>query len=231
MLKQVLRYTLRALLVLVAIIALYAVTAMVLSRIRVPGEIVSHDEITAYILSNGVHTDIVLPVRNGKRDWSHVLPFSHTTGRDSTAEWVAFGWGDKGFYLETPTWGDLTARVAFKAMFALGSSAMHVTYHKGLKEGPLCKRLRLSRGQYERLARYIEGSFAKDAAGRMQVIDTQANYGPNDAFYEGVGSYHLFHTCNTWTNNALKACGQRACVWTPMDSGILGLYEQHEGTY
>ncbi len=225
MLKQAMRYTLRTLLALFAAIACYAVVAFVLSRISVPGENVSHVEVTAYILSNGVHTDIVLPIRNGERDWSKVLPITHTTGRDSTAEWVAFGWGDKGFYLETPTWGDLTARVAFKAMFALGSSAMHVTYHKGMKEGPLCKRLRLSRAQYQRLAAYIEQSFARDPAGRMQVIDTHANYGPNDAFYEGVGSYHLFHTCNTWTNNALKACGQKACVWTALDGGILGLYE------
>lgn len=225
MLKQAMRYTLRAILVLVAAIALYAVAAMVLSRISVPPENVSDVEVTAYILSNGVHTDIVLPVRTAERDWSRALPFTNTTGGDSSAAWVAFGWGDKGFYLETPTWGDLTARIAFKAMFALGSSAMHVTYHKSLREGPLCKRFHLSRAQYQRLVAYIEQSFARDPAGRMQVITTHANYGPNDAFYEGVGSYHLFHTCNTWTNNALKACGQRACVWTALDGGILGLYE------
>ncbi len=225
MLNQVLRYTLRALLVLVAAIALYAVTTMVLSRISVPGENVSHVEVTAYILSNGVHTDIVLPVRNADRDWSNALPYTNTTGGDSTAAWVAFGWGDKGFYLETPTWGDLTASVVFKAMFALGSSAMHVTYHKGLQEGPLCKRIHLSRAQYQRLVTYIDRSFARDTNGRTQVIRTHANYGPSDAFYEGVGSYHLFHTCNTWTNNALKACGLRACVWTVLDGGIFGLYE------
>ncbi len=225
MLKRAVRWMLRAVLALVAAIALYMVSAMVLSRISVPAETVSDATVTAYILSNGVHTDIVVPVRTAEHDWSSVLPFEHTSGGDSTAAWVAFGWGDKGFYLETPTWGDLTARVAFKAMFALGSSAMHVTYHKGMEEGPLCKRIRMSRAQYLRLVAYIERSFAKDDTGRVQVISTHANYGPHDAFYEGVGSYHLFHTCNTWTNNALKACGQKACLWTPTDEGILGMYE------
>jgi uncharacterized protein (TIGR02117 family) len=225
MLKRLLRSLLRALVLVAAFIGVYAGLALVLSRISVAAEPDGGDEVMAYILSNGVHTDIVVPVRSADRDWSGALPPSHTSGRDTTAAWVAFGWGDKGFYLETPTWADLTPRVALKAMFALGGSAMHVTYHKSLREGPLCKRIGLSRAQYRRLAAYIDQSFAKDAAGGMRVIATQANYGPNDAFYEGVGSYHLFHTCNTWTNNALKACGQKACFWTPTDGGILRQYE------
>jgi hypothetical protein len=40
-----------------------------------------------------------------------------------------------------------------------------------------------------------------------------------------VGSYNLFHTCNTWTNDALKAGGQKACWWTPFDAGIFRQYQ------
>ncbi|MFZ1692566.1 MAG: TIGR02117 family protein [Flavobacteriales bacterium] len=225
MLRKFLKHALRALAALVAAIVLYVLLALVLSRIPVPAEADEGSEVMAYILSNGVHTDIVVPVRSAQRDWSVHLPFANTTGRDSTAAWVAFGWGDKGFYLETPTWGDLTASVAFKAMFALGTSAMHVTYHHGLREGPLCKRIGMSQRQYQRLLAYLDKSFAKDAQGRTQVIVTHANYGSNDAFYEGTGSYHLFHTCNTWANNALKTSGQKACLWTALDGGILGQYE------
>jgi uncharacterized protein (TIGR02117 family) len=225
MLNRLFRITLRWLLALLGAIALYLLLAFTLSRIGVPAEEAGGDEVTAYILSNGVHTDIVVPVRTAWHDWSHHLPFANTSGRDSTAAWVAFGWGDKGFYLETPTWADLTARVAFKAMLALGTSAMHVTYHHELREGPLCKQLHLSREQYDRLASFVMSSFRRDPDGRMQHIATNANYGPHDAFYEGVGRYHLFHTCNTWANNALKACGQKACLWTPTDSGILRQYD------
>jgi hypothetical protein len=50
-------------------------------------------------------------------------------------------------------------------------------------------------------------------------------YGDNDAFYEAIGSYNLFKTCNTWTNNALKSCGQKACFWTPFESGIFYQYK------
>lgn len=51
-------------------------------------------------------------------------------------------------------------------------------------------------------------------------INTNAVYGKTDAFYEAKGKYSLFKTCNTWTNNALKASEQRACVWTIFQSGI-----------
>jgi len=36
----------------------------------------------------------------------------------------------------------------------------------------------------------------------------------------------LFHTCNTWANNALKACGQKASLWTPFDTGIFYHYQK-----
>jgi len=224
-LKRTFRLLLLSLAALAAFIVIYVLGAWSLSRIPVPAETGGGNDITAYILSNGVHTDIIVPVRSMDVDWTQNVAFAHTTGRDSTAEWVAFGWGDKGFYLETPTWGDLTASVAFKAMFGLGNAAMHATFHGRVTEGPLCKRMTLSYEQYRRLSTYIRNSFALDAEGRTQAIVTSANYGSTDAFYEGVGSYSLFHTCNSWTNEALKASGQKACLWTPMHTGILRQYE------
>jgi len=224
-LERTFRLLLLTLAALTVLIALYVFGALFLSRIPVPAEAADSKEITVYILSNGVHTDLVVPVRSGDVDWTQNVSFAHTTGRDSSARWVAFEWGDKGFYLETPTWDDLTASVAFNAMFGLGDAAIHATFHQRIQEGPLCKRITLSQEQYQRLSSYIRNSFAFDAQGRTQAIVTHANYGNTDAFYEGVGSYSLFHTCNGWTNEALKFCGQKACWWTPMDTGILRQYE------
>lgn len=224
-LKQTLRILWRTIRALVVFIAVYAICAWSLSRIEVPEEHDGPEVVTAYILSNGVHTDIVVPVHTAYKDWTEKVPYTNTVGRDSSAAWLGVGWGDKGFYLETPTWGDLTPRIAFKAMFGLGGSAVHATFHRQMEEGPLCKRISLSSAQYERLVAYIESSFQVDTRGRTQAIRTSANYGDTDAFYEGVGSYSLFHTCNTWANSALKACGQKACWWTPMDTGILRQYD------
>jgi uncharacterized protein (TIGR02117 family) len=209
----------------VLLIALYLLSAFILSRISVAREVTTINNINIYILTNGVHTDLVLPVRNEQVDWSKQLPFENTTGKDTTAGFIAFGWGDKGFYLETPTWADLKFSTAFKAATGLSHSAIHATYYRRLNEGKDCIKLEIDSAQYARLVKYIQDTFDKDANGNCIHIVTNANYGSTDAFYEAKGSYHLFHTCNTWANNGLKSCGQKACLWTPFDKGIFYQYK------
>lgn len=203
----------------------YLLIAFCLSRIPVNADVKPSEDIEIYILTNGVHTDIVVPVRTNQIDWSSIIPFKNTVSNDSTANLLALGWGDKGFYLETPTWNDLKASTAFKATFGLSTSAMHCTYYKSLTENESCRKIGISPSQYQKLIDYIQGSFQKDANGLPVYIETNANYGDTDAFYEAIGSYSLFKTCNTWTNNSLKACEQKACLWTAFDTGIFKLYE------
>lgn len=46
------------------------------------------------------------------------------------------------------------------------------------------------------------------------------SYYDNDVFYEGVGSYHLFYTCNNWASGVLSAAGVTSPVWSPFDGAI-----------
>lgn len=211
-------------LALVCLIGIYLLAAYVLSRIGVDRESQTQNNIPIYIFTNGVHTDLVVPVKNEQMDWSREVKFANTVGKDSVFAYVGFGWGDKGFYLETPTWADLKASTAFKAAFALSTSAIHATFHKDMTEGADCVKIIISKEQYSRLIRYIQESFIADKKGHLIHIQTNANYGKEDAFYEAKGSYHLFHTCNTWANNGLKSCGQKASLWTPFDTGIFYQY-------
>jgi uncharacterized protein (TIGR02117 family) len=214
-----------AILAVVALVLIYLLAAYILSRISTGKEPVTSNDVSIYILTNGVHTDLVLPIKSDVIDWSQEIKFEHTINKDTTMKLVALGWGDKGFYLETPTWANLKFSTAFNAAFALGSSALHATFYKTLKEGKDCKKINLSKEQYVRLVNYIQESFDKDAAGHYQNIPTKAVYGTNDAFYEAKGSYNLFQTCNTWANNGLKSCGQKAALWTPFDTGIFYHYD------
>ena len=209
---------------LIAFILLYLFSAYCLSRITVNKEAGSAKDVAVYIKTNGVHTDIIVPVKNKQFDWSKEIKFSNTKLNDSSMKYLAMGWGDKGFYLETPQWADLTCKVACKAAFALGSTAIHATFYDTLTESKTCKKILLSTGQYARLIKYINDSFKKDANGHNINIKTHANYSNKDAFYEANGSYSCLHTCNTWANNGLKNCGQKACLWTPFDTGIFLKY-------
>jgi uncharacterized protein (TIGR02117 family) len=102
---------------------------------------------------------------------------------------------------------------------------MHATYYKSVTEDDSCKKILISKKQYTELVNYITNWFKKDANGDFINIETTAHYGDTDAFYEAKGRYNLFFTCNTWANNALKACGQKCCVWAIFDTDIFRQYE------
>ena len=205
----------------VALVAVYICVAFVLSRIRVAAEPVEElATVPLFVRSNGVHVDLVVPVKTDQMDWSQQLPYAHTQSNNPALSYVAFGWGDKGFYLYTPTWADLKVSTALRAGFWLSTSAMHVTYLAQPQPGPTCVLLHLTRAQYARLIAYINSSFEHDAAARPQWIAGHS-YGPDDAFYEAYRTYSVLYTCNTWANNGLKAAGQPAALWTPFQAGIL----------
>ncbi|RYG52453.1 MAG: TIGR02117 family protein [Chitinophagaceae bacterium] len=222
--KKLLKYAGLSLLGLIVLILVYLGCAWCLSRITVKAEMATQKNIPIYLRSNGVHMDIVMPVRTALKDWSLDLPFQDTRSGDTSYQYLAFGWGDRGFYLETPTWSDLKASTAFKAAFGLGKTAIHTTYYYNMEENEKCIRLYVNNDQLQRLIHYIEKSLQTGTNGKPIVIPTEARYGQHDAFYEAKGTYSLFHTCNTWTNNALKASGQKACWWTPFDKGIFYQY-------
>lgn len=226
MVRKTLKYLAITLLAVIFFIIAYLLASVLFSVIPVKGDKVTNGSVTVFLITNGVHSDLALPVKNDIKDWSKEIKYSHIEGKDTAFEYVAFGWGDKGFYLETPTWADLKFRTAFNAAFAFSSSAVHATYIKNIEEGERSVKLNLSPDQYRNLIGYIENTFKRDSTGNVQHIKTNANYGPTDAFYEAKGSYHLFKTCNTWTNTGLKVSGQKACLWTPMDKGMFWLYKK-----
>ena len=205
---------------------LYIIMAVLLPLIPVDAEKTDDPKvIEAYILTNGVHTDIVVPVRTKFIDWSQKIPYSNTRSKKENFKFISFGWGDKGFYLNTPTWADLKFSTAFKAAFWLSDSAMHCTYYNDMKVAEDCKKIMLTEKQYQALINFIDERFDKDAKGDYQFIKTDQIYGDNDAFYDAKGSYNFTYTCNTWANDGLKVAGQKAAFWTPTDFGIFRHYK------
>ncbi len=221
--KQFLKFTGRFVLAILAFIVVYILTVFIASHIPVNSNPEKSEDITIYINSNGVHTDILVPVKNDVKDWTTEIRYDQTRSKDSIMKYVAFGWGDKGFYLDTPEWSDLKASTAARAAFYLGTSAMHTRFYNDVKEDAECVKVSISQKDYQDMVRYIKDSFLLDESGSVQWIANQS-YGQYDAFYEGKGKYSLFYTCNTWANNCLKAGHQKAALWTVYDKGIFYHY-------
>lgn len=183
--------------------------------------------IDVYVISNGVHTDVALPSNSIIKNWESIFSRSEFLASDSALNYVAFGWGDKGFYLNTPEWSDLKISTAFNATFGLGGTAMHVQYIKEPQKLNQNKvQLKLSNTQYQKLVKYIEESFCYMDSCISKI--NHPGYGKNDLFYEANGKYSLIKTCNVWTNKALKKCGVKTGLWTPFASGLMSSIRTEE---
>ena len=223
-LKKSLKIFFKTILIFVAFIFVYTLSAFGLSRITVNDNVIQKEEIEIFIKTNGVHTDVVVPIKNDIKDWSKEIKFNQTKSKDSIMKYVAIGWGDKGFYLDTPQWSDLKFSTAFKATTGLSTSAMHATFCKSVSENESCKRILISKENYQKMVTFINDSFKRDSNKNLQCI-LGCGYAKNDVFYEAKGSYSLFKTCNTWANEALKSSSQKAAFWTPYDGGIFCHYK------
>ncbi len=205
------------------LLSLYVIYFLVMMQIPVNSDYAySEDEIQFFVISNGVHTDICLPVRNDVHDWSELIATQDFQGVKGSPEYIGIGWGDKGFYLETPTWADLKVSTALNAIFLPSSTAMHITYYQQQpRESDRVVRCSMDREEYLRLIEYVNASFERSA----EQVDVQLiagkGYHLNDNFYEAKGSYWGFKTCNTWTNDALKVAGVKTSLHALFEPGIM----------
>ena len=108
-----------------------------------------------YITSNGVHTDFILPVKTSLFNWKDLFPTYDFNNGCQFSSYIAFGWGDKGFYLNTPEWKDLKMRTAVNALFLPSASAMHVTLWPEPRETKHTMMITLTEAEYLELVKYI----------------------------------------------------------------------------
>ncbi|GAB5418548.1 MAG: TIGR02117 family protein [Crocinitomicaceae bacterium] len=183
------------------------------------GELPTEGEIPIYVRSNGIHTELILPTETPVIDWKEIIA-PEDFGDSISHDYLVMGWGDKGFYMNTPEWSDLTAKTAASALLLPTSTAMHVAYREVPEENADCIKLMISKQQYAKICSFAKESFImKDA--KAELIPNKG-YGVSDNFYEANNSYHLFRTCNTWTSNALKHAGIRTSALAVFPNAVMG---------
>jgi uncharacterized protein (TIGR02117 family) len=170
---------------------------------------------TIYVATNGYHTGIVVPTVSDGMDWRMKIRAQDLADPAQSGNWLLFGWGDREFYLNTPTWRDLTPGTVLIAVVGSGNSLVHVDHMDEPSDAVEIRSVQLSDAEYRRLITFIVGSFAKH---RQKPIP---GYGQRDIFYSGSGRYSLLYTCNTWTADALAAAGVRTAAWTPFQGGVM----------
>jgi len=206
---------------LLAVLLAYLLAAFTLGSIVLTPERHGRRDITLYLLDNGVHTDLALPLANDTYDWTTFIRPEDARDTAFAPAYVAFGWGDRAFYLETPHWRDLKISTALSAVSGLGDSIIHVTYYPTLWESTHSIAIPMPRAQYRRLAASIRDQFALHDG---RAVVAAPAYGDNDTFYAARGHYSLFHTCNSWTNRRLSDAGLKHVLWTPFAYSLMRAY-------
>ena len=151
----------RAIALVLSLIVLYLLMAIILTIIPTNHESQQKQDVPIFIRSNGVHTDFILPTDRPEINWLQYIR-KEDFRQVVDPKYITFGWGDKGFYIETPEWSDLKASTAFKALFFLSTTAMHVSYLPSEPSvGKDCKKIIISEIQYQKLINYVLSSFKR----------------------------------------------------------------------
>lgn len=147
------------------------------------------------LMSNGWHTQLALPaadISGRLAVFKQDFPAAH---------WLAFGWGERTFFMTPhPSLGD-TVRAIFPAPSALLVTGMVMPSELG--EDDL--RVYISRAGLAHLSRYLWRYVSTSPDGAPQRLGPGPQ--PMSAFYASSGTYDVLHTCNTWSAAALYAAG------------------------
>lgn len=169
-----------------------------------------------YVVSHGWHAGLIVPGREVNQAVSELIP------RFGDIPFYELGWGDKGFYQAQ----EITTGLTLRAMFWSEGAVMHVVavpdspleYFAGEELIDTC----LTDDELASLNTFISNSFERDAAG--SVISLKPGIYGKSQFYDGVGRYHLFSTCNKWTAKALRSAGFDIAPTFKLTSGSIMSY-------
>lgn len=206
--------------VLISPFVLYIIAAVVLGLIQHEQIITSHNShYQIFVVSGDIHTEFVVPVKNDLFDFNSILPIERVFADTTKIKFIAIGWGSRDFFFETRTWSELKLSVLLRTIFFPSESALHIEYLETLPQNLQKFPLQIDQFAYRNLVKFVLKSFAFDENHRVQQLGDFSYYG-NDRFFKGRENFHIFRTCNEWTNEGLKEIGSRRPAWSPFKYAI-----------
>ena len=165
--------------------------------------------------TNGVHTALILPLVTPDKDWRGDFPAGDVARPDLPYTHVSVSWGERGVFLNTPTWWDLRPSTVLRIIGFGGDGLLHIAHYVRPAPSADARLITLTQGQYRRLVAQIERSLPTGPRIRYP------GYGSQDVFYEAPGRYTAANTCNQWTSDTLAHAGVRTGWWTPFAGGVM----------
>ena len=140
--KKILKWFFYALIAKLLLFISFIIVSLILTYTIVNSEYQGPYTKEIYLSDNGIHVDLIIP---------------------ENEKYMAYGWGSEIFYLNTPTWDDLTFTNAYKALFSEPSSVMHVTTYNQIENSWI--KIEVNEKQLSNIKRLINKSFKLDNNG------------------------------------------------------------------
>ena len=202
----------------ILLVLLYGLAAFASALLPAKGrpQSLAADDPALFVCASLAHADIVVPLNDEAGQWR--AAFYAVAGNVPDSAYLAIGWGDLGFYRDTPRWSDLSAKTAFRALAGLGPTTLHVLAVNAPTQASACVKIRVDRQGREALSHFILATAQNDVSGHPRLI---ASPRAGEAFYAAKGRYSPWRTCNVWASQALAAAGMPAARWAPFSFDVM----------
>ncbi len=171
-------------------------------------------EFPVYLSSDGFHTNFFIPVETTVFNWRTVFNLDVIANRPSPSyQYLQFGWGDRIFYTETPSWDQVKPSNALRALFYWNNdTALFIKGHNTLPHFPNeeMKCVKLDRTDYLALMQFLENTLQGNKANPHRIASGQDQ---DSGFFSANGKYSILTTCNDWTAQGLRVANVNTPLW------------------
>lgn len=220
-LKRIVLYTVSGTLTLIAALTIAALTPRKWGELPTSGTC----NLKIYISGDLMHVNLFVPVRTAVFDWGKRLALEEIGGSSAQHyRYLQFGWGDRIWYTQTPSWEEFRLTNALRALFAPNNaSALLVKGHAAVPKYPNeeIKCIHLGQADYLALMNFLDTSFQTDQQGNKLRI--QSGQDGQSGFYVANGTYSVVRTCNSWAADGLRAANVNTPVWAGLAPAVMRL--------
>lgn len=209
----------RALLALIAVPVFYVLAGFLGAVLPGPAAPIAGAPTERIGLARGpIHYDILLPLTPGLRRGFGFAKAAGLAMDHPQAEWLVLGWGAEGFYTTVGSYADLTPGALWRAVTG-DAAVLRLDLAGDVSGVEGIDWIEASAAQIDALARVARAAFEPGPDGQPQALPP-APWGQRHVFYRASGRFSIWHTCNAWAGETLRAAGIRFGLWTPTTQAL-----------